>query len=42
MKIEIIDPLKILKEKVIKTLNNNLNEISSTEKNYNNLMTQLD
>jgi hypothetical protein len=42
MKIEIIDPLKLLKEKIMKTLHNNINEINSTEKNYNYIMNQLD
>ena len=42
MKIEILDPLKLLKEKLIKTLNNNLNEINSKEKNYNYCINQLE
>jgi uncharacterized protein YllA (UPF0747 family) len=42
MKIEIIDPMKLLKEKIMKALNNNINEINSTEKNYNYIMNQLD
>ena len=42
MKIEILDPLKLLKERLVKTLNNNLNEMNSTEKNYNNCISQLE
>ncbi len=42
MKIEILDPLKALKDKLIKALNNNLNEMNSIEKNYNYYMSQLD
>ena len=42
MKIEILEPLKNLKERIIKTLNNNLSEMNSTEKNYNNCISQLD
>ena len=42
MKIEILDPLKLLKERLVKALNNNLNEMNSTEKNYNNCISQLE
>ena len=42
MKIEILDPLKDLKEKLIKHLKNNLTEMNSIEKNYNYYINQLD
>ena len=42
MKIEILDPLKHLKERLTKTLNNNLSEMNSKEKNYNYYITQLE
>ena len=42
MKIEILDPLKLLKERLVKTLNNNLSEMNSIEKNYNNCISQLE
>ena len=42
MKIEILDQLKVLRDKLVKALNNNLNEMNSTEKNYNYYMSQLD
>ena len=42
MKIEIIDPLKLLKDRLIKALNNNLSEMNSKEKNYNYYITQLE
>ena len=42
IKIEIIDPLKELKEKITKRLNENLNEMKIKEKNYNNSLTQFE
>ena len=42
IKIEIIDPLKELKEKITKRLNENLNEMKIKEKNYNNCLTQFE
>ena len=42
MKIEILEPLKLLKERLIKTLNNNISEMNSKEKIYNNYITQLE
>ena len=42
MKIEILEPLKLLKDKLIKILNNNLNEMNTKEKNYNYYINQLD
>ena len=42
MKIEILEPLKDLKEKLIKHLKNNLTEMNSIEKNYNYYINQLD
>ena len=42
MKIEILEPLKLLKEKLVKILNNNLNEMNTKEKNYNYYINQLD
>ena len=38
IKEEIITPLKQLKDKITKRLNNNLKEVSTCEKNYNNCM----
>ena len=42
IKIEIIDSLKELKEKITKRLNENLNEMKTKEKNYNNCLTQFE
>ena len=41
MKIEILEPLKLLKDKLIKLLNNNLNEMNKSEKSYNYYINQL-
>ena len=42
IKEEIISPLKELKERITKKLNNNLNEMNISEKNYNNYIIQFD
>ena len=42
MKLEIIEPLKELKERINKRLNENLNETNLIEKNYNYCINQLD
>ena len=42
IKEEIISPLKELKDRLTKRLNNNLNEMNISEKNYNNSITQLE
>jgi hypothetical protein len=42
LNIEILEPLKLLKERLTKSLNNNLNEMSSKDKNYNYYINQLE
>lgn len=42
MSIEILEPLKHLKEKLTKELNNNLNEMISKDKNYNYYTNQIE
>ena len=42
IKIEIIEPLKLIKDKITKRLNDNLNETNTNEKNYNNLLAKFE
>jgi len=42
IKIEIIEPLKLIKDKITKRLNDNLNETNINEKNYNNLLSKFE
>ena len=42
IKTEILSPLKDLKEKISKRLNENLSEMNQSEKNYNNYLSQFD
>ena len=42
IKIEIIEPLKLIKDKITKRLNDNLNETKTNEKNYNNLLAKFE
>ena len=42
IKIEIIEPLKLIKDKITKRLNDNLNETNTNEKNYNNLLVKFE
>ena len=42
IKVEILDPLKELKEKISKRLYENLSEMNQSEKNYNNYLSQFE
>ena len=42
IKVEILDPLKELKEKISKRLYENLSETNQSEKNYNNYLSQFE